>query len=198
VRYGRTVESPVPGDVPTRRVVRGLKNAPGRRISIAFITIRGQQAHRDRQKRSRAGVTLIEMLIVAMIISIIAGVSFPAMMSGLAGVRLSSASGSAASFLTAAMNRVERRELAAAIVIAPKENQIAVYTAASGDKPDKRLEMPQGIAIEGDEPRRYLLFPGGAFPRITLVLRNEKGARRSVRIDPATGVPDIRRVEEDK
>ncbi len=137
------------------------------------------------------------MMIVVMIISIIAGVSFPALTSGLAGVRLSSASGSAASFLTAAMNRVDRRELAAAIVITPKENHMEVYTAASGDKPDKTLQMPQGVTIEGDEPRRFLLQPGGAFPRITLILRNEKGSRRSVRIDPATGVPDIRRVEGD-
>jgi type II secretory pathway pseudopilin PulG len=137
------------------------------------------------------------MLIVVMIISIIAGVSFPALTSGLASVRLSSASGSAASFLTAAMNRVDRRELAAAIVVTPKENQMAVYTAASRDKPEQSLQMPQGVSIEGDEPRRFLLLPGGTFPRITLVLRNEKGSRRSIRIDPATGVPDIRRVEGD-
>src|SRR5580700_2628325 len=81
-----------------------------------------------------SGVTLIEMLIVVSIIGIIAGVSFTSMTAGLASVRLSSASGSAASFLTAAMNRVERRKLAAAIVITPKENQMAVYTAASGNK----------------------------------------------------------------
>jgi prepilin-type N-terminal cleavage/methylation domain-containing protein len=149
------------------------------------------------RKHSQAGVTLIEMLIVVMIIGIIAGVSFPALTAGLAGVRLSSASGSAASFLTAAMNRVERRELAAAVVITPKENLMEVYTAASGSKPDTTFRMPQGIAIEGDAPRRFLLQPGGTFPRITLVLRNEKGARRSVRIDPATGVPDIRRVDGD-
>jgi prepilin-type N-terminal cleavage/methylation domain-containing protein len=147
--------------------------------------------------QSQSGVTLIEMLIVAMIIGIIASVSFPALTAGLAGVRLSSASGSAASFLTSAMNTVERHELAAAIVITPKENRLEVYTADSGDKPDTTLRMPQGVAIEGDEPRRFLLQPGGTFPRITLVLRNEKGARRSVRIDPATGVPDIRRVDGD-
>jgi prepilin-type N-terminal cleavage/methylation domain-containing protein len=149
---------------------------------------------RSVNKPSQSGVTLIEMLIVMMIVSVIAGVSFPALTSGLSSVRLSSASGSAASFLTSAMNRVQRRELASAIVITPKENQIAVYTAASGDKPDTRLLMPKGVTIEGDEPRRFLLEPGGAFPRITLVLRNEKGARRSVRIDPATGVPEIRRI----
>jgi prepilin-type N-terminal cleavage/methylation domain-containing protein len=148
--------------------------------------------------RPQSGVTLIEMLIVVMIIALIAGITFPALAAGLASVRLNSASGSAASFLTAAMNRVERRETAAAVVIAPKEDELEVFTAASGEKPERTLRMPQGIFIEGEEPRRFLLQPGGAFPRVTLVLRNEKGARRSVRIDPATGVPDIRRVEAEK
>jgi prepilin-type N-terminal cleavage/methylation domain-containing protein len=144
--------------------------------------------------RRQAGVTLIELLIVVMIIAVIAGISFPSLTSGLSSVRLSSASGSAASFLTSAMNRVERTETPAAIVIAPKDNQLATYTAASGEKPEKILKMPQGVTIEGDEPRRYLLQPGGAFPRITLLLRSDKGSRRSIKIDPATGVPDIQRV----
>jgi len=140
---------------------------------------------------------MIEMLIVATIIAVIAGVSFPALTAGLASVRLSSASGSAASFLTSTLNRVERRELAAAILISPKDNVLAVYTAASGDKPERELRMPQGVTIEGDEPRRFLLMPGGTAPRMTLVLRNEKGARRSVQIDPTTGVPKVQRLEGD-
>ncbi len=62
------------------------------------------------KKTNQSGVTLIELLIVLMIIAVIAGVSFPALTSGLSSIRLSSASGSAASFLTSAMNRVDRRE----------------------------------------------------------------------------------------
>src|SRR5438105_6270770 len=77
---------------------------------------------------SRRGVTLLEMMIVVTIIAVIAGISFPALTSGLAGVRLASAAGSTASFLTSAMNTVERHEQAASIVISPKQNQIAVYT----------------------------------------------------------------------
>src|SRR5438309_6532149 len=95
----------------------------------------------------QSGVTLIEMLIVVAIIAVIAGVSFPSLTSGLASVRLSSASGSMASFLTTAMNRVDRREQAAAVVITPKENRVEVFTAASGPKPEKTLLMPQGISI---------------------------------------------------
>jgi hypothetical protein len=93
------------------------------------------------------------------------------------------------------MNRVERHEQAAAIVVSPKENLLAVYTSTSGDKPERRLQMPQGITIEGEDDRRFLLLPGGTVPRITVVLRNEKGSRRSVQVDPATGVPDVKREE---
>ncbi|MDP9170261.1 MAG: prepilin-type N-terminal cleavage/methylation domain-containing protein [Acidobacteriota bacterium] len=143
----------------------------------------------------RRGVTLIEMLIVVSIIAAIAGISFPALTAGLAGVRLASAAGSVASFLTSSMNNVDRREQAAAIVISPKENILAVYTAASKDQPQSKLEMPAGIVIEGDEPRRFFLFPGGSFPRISVILRSEKGGRRSIQIDPVTAVPKIQRVD---
>ncbi|MES1260601.1 MAG: prepilin-type N-terminal cleavage/methylation domain-containing protein [Acidobacteriota bacterium] len=144
--------------------------------------------------RRRAGVTLLEMLIVVSIIGAIVSVSFPSLTSGLAGIRLTSAAGSVASFLTTALNNVDRRELAAAIVISPRENTLSVFTAASGDKPAKKLDMPAGIAIEGEEPRRFLLFPGGACPRIVVILRNEKGSKRSIQIDPVTAVPKIERV----
>jgi len=45
---GGTLETPIQGDAPIWRVARGLKNAPDRRISIGFMTVRGPQAHRDR------------------------------------------------------------------------------------------------------------------------------------------------------
>ena len=146
-------------------------------------------------RRLQSGVTLIEMLVVVTIIAIIAGISFPALTAGLASIRLSSAAGSAASFLVAAMNRVDRREQPAAILISPKTSTLEVYTAASGDKPDRELRLPQGISIEGDESRRFVLMPGGTVPRMTLILRNDKGARRSVQVDPTTGVPKVQRVE---
>ncbi len=143
----------------------------------------------------RRGVTLLEMLIVVAIIATIAGISYPSLTAGLAGVRLASSAGSVASFLTSSMNFVDRREQPAAVLISPGENTLDMYTAASADKPKTRLTMPAGITIEGDEPRRFMLFPGGAFPRITVILRSEKGGRRSVQIDPVTAVPKIQRVE---
>jgi prepilin-type N-terminal cleavage/methylation domain-containing protein len=150
--------------------------------------------------QSQRGVTLLEMLIVVAIIGTVASIGFPALTSGLAGVRLSSASSDVASFLNSTMNTVERREQAAAIVISPKENRIDVFTAASDTKPARTYRPPNGIAFDGaldvDEPRRYMLFPGGAFPLISIVLHNEKGSRRSIKIDPVTAVPLVTRIED--
>jgi prepilin-type N-terminal cleavage/methylation domain-containing protein len=140
---------------------------------------------------NRQGVTLIEMLIVVAIIGVVLSISFPAMSAGLASIRLASASGSVASFLTSTMNQVERREQPEAIVVDPHDESLDIYTAASGDRPADKLTMPQGIAIEGDEPRRFVLYPGGAFPRITIVLKSETGGRKTIAIDPVTAVPHI-------
>jgi prepilin-type N-terminal cleavage/methylation domain-containing protein len=148
---------------------------------------------------SKRGVTLLEMMIVVTIIAIVAGVSVPSLTAGLDSLRLTTASGSAASFLTAAMNRVERREEPAAIVVTPAQNLLAVYTAKSGDTPVNRLDLPAGIHIDafpdGADSRRWLLFPGGTMPAVALVLHNDKGARRWIHIDPITAIPEIRREE---
>lgn len=146
-------------------------------------------------RRDRRGVTLVELLIAVAIIAVIVSISAPGLTTGLATVRLSSASGDAATFLTRAMNNVENHEQAAAVVISPADNAIETFTAASGEKPASELKMPQGISIEGDEPKRIVMYPGGAIPRISIVLRNEKGARRSIQIDPITEIPKIQRVE---
>ena len=147
------------------------------------------------KSKSQFGVTLIEMLVVIVIAAAVASVALPSVTTGLATVRLTSAASSVASFLSAAMNTVERREQPAEVLVAPKENLLAVYTAASGGKPAGKLDLPSGISIEGGDPRRFLLFPGGAPPRVTVVLRSQKGERRSIRIDPVTAVPQIERLE---
>lgn len=135
------------------------------------------------------------MLIVVSIIAAIVSVSFPSLTAGLAGIRLTSEAGSVASFLTSTLNTVERREQPAAIVISPAENALIVYTEASGDKPWKKLTLTNGIMLEPGDSRRFLVMPGGACPRIRVVLSNERGSKRSIRIDPITAVPKIERLQ---
>ncbi len=136
------------------------------------------------------GVTLIEMMIVVTIIGIMAGISLPLLTSGLDTLRLSQAADLVASFLNSAMNRVERRHHIIEITISPKENALALHSTEPGFT--RKLELPSGIKLSGDE-RRIVLYPGGAFPRMGVELGTEKGSRRIVRMDPTTGVPQIER-----
>jgi prepilin-type N-terminal cleavage/methylation domain-containing protein len=147
----------------------------------------------------RRGVTLIEMLIVVMIIGLIAAVSFPAVSSGLDNLRLASASNSIVAFLNAGLNRADRRQEAVEVAISTRDSTVTLTSASLS----RKLEMPSGVTIEQvlprlpeevDRPRLFLLFPGGAVPRIGIGIVNQRGVRRIVRVNPMTGVPEIERI----
>jgi prepilin-type N-terminal cleavage/methylation domain-containing protein len=149
------------------------------------------------------GVTLIEMVVVVGIVGLIAAVSFPSAAAGIDSVRLSSASGSIAGFLNAAVNRAERRQVPIEVAISVKENRLALYSNEPGYT--RELKMPDGIAIEGvlvgkggadsrdseNGPYRLLLVPGAATPGIGIQIANKHGSRRIVRLDPMTGFPRV-------
>jgi len=44
-----------------------------------------------------------------------------------------------------------------------------------------------------DAPRRFLFLPGGAPPRVGIEIADKRGARRTVRLDPITGIARIDR-----
>lgn len=156
--------------------------------------------------RSRAsltlGVTLVEMLIVVAIIGLIASISFPSVASGLESLRLTQATDSIVGFLNGALNRAERRQQAIEVAVSVQDN--ALFLASSEPGFSRKLEMPDGVKIvavwpklleEDNQPRRFLLLPGSTVPRLGVEIVNRKGARRIVRVNPITGVPDIERVE---
>src|SRR5712691_9088872 len=90
------------------------------------------------------GVTLVEMLIVVAIIGLIAGISFPAVSSGIDSMRLNAASDSLVSFLNGALNRAERRQQVVEISISTEDNSVSLSS------PDlaRKLEMPTGVTIK--------------------------------------------------
>jgi prepilin-type N-terminal cleavage/methylation domain-containing protein len=146
----------------------------------------------------RAGVTLVELVVTVGIIAIVVAIISPSMSAGLDSVRMATATDNVATFLNAAVNRVERRQQAVAVVISAKENKLSVYSAEPGFT--RELDMPQGIRIEGvlpvepNEPeggRQILLLPGGAVPGIGVQLVNTHNNRRVVRLDPMTGFPRV-------
>jgi prepilin-type N-terminal cleavage/methylation domain-containing protein len=146
----------------------------------------------------RRGVTLIEMLIVVSLIGLLVAVTYPAVSAGIDSLRIRSASDSIAAFLNAALNLAERRRQVIEVEISPAEHALRMRSA----DPEflRTLELPEGIEIrkvlpelpdEAARPRRFLIYPGGTVPQLGVELENRRGARRTVRVDPITGVPQV-------
>ena len=155
------------------------------------------------KRRGQRGVTLIEMMMVVLIISLMAGVSFPAISSGVDSLRLRGAGEEAAAMLTAAMNRAERRRVAVEIAVLPLDNVMVLTSVEPGFlrrfQPGSDVTiatvLPRMPMMDPRAPRRFLVYPGGATPRVGLILANRRGTRRLVQLDPITGVALSRTLE---
>jgi hypothetical protein len=150
------------------------------------------------RRHTAAGVTLIEMMIVAGLIALIAGIAFPAFTSGLDSLRLNQATNGLADFFNDALNRTNRRQEVVEIAISKDQNTLVMHSAEPGF--ERKYKLPQGISIleilpplpqPEDAPRRFLLLPGGAIPRAGVEMVNQRKVHRIVYIDPITGVPRI-------
>jgi prepilin-type N-terminal cleavage/methylation domain-containing protein len=150
----------------------------------------------------RRGVTLMEMMVVLAIISLIVGLSFPSTIAGMENIRLAAGARSVASFMNVAANRAERRQQAIELTVSVKENAVTMRSPDAAFV--KTLDLPRGITIRAvwpalleptDEPRQFMLQPGGVPPRIGIEIANQRGARRIVRLNPITGVTEIEQPE---
>jgi len=147
---------------------------------------------------------LIELLIVMTIVALLAGLTYPSAVAGLDGLRLRSAASQVASFLNTAMDRAERRQQVVELRISPAENALGARSADSSFA--LAMSLPDSIAIRSiepavvnpdspGEPRRLLLYPGGALPRIALELVTKDGRKRRVAVDPVTALPSSQTAE---
>ncbi len=139
-------------------------------------------------------------MMVVGLVGLLVGLTFPSLSSGIDALRIAGASDSIASFLNGALNRADRRQEVMEIEVSLSANTLRMRSARPGF--EQTLEMPEGIEILGvlppipappETPRRFLVFPGGAAPRIGIEIENRRGDRRVVRVDPMTGVPQIER-----
>jgi prepilin-type N-terminal cleavage/methylation domain-containing protein len=147
-----------------------------------------------------AGVTLIEMLVVVALISLMVGISYPALTSGIESLRLNAATNGVVSFLDYGLSRAERRQQMVEITISKADNSLEMRSSEPGFY--RKLEMPEGVSIvqvlpplsENADPdlrRNFLLYPGGTVPPLGLQLINRRNVQRVVRVDPITGVPRV-------
>jgi prepilin-type N-terminal cleavage/methylation domain-containing protein len=153
--------------------------------------------------RPTNGITLVELLVVVAIISLMVGISFPAITSGIDSLRLNAATNGVVSFFNTGLNRAERRQQVVAITISKTENEITMRSTEPGFV--RKLDIPQGVTItrifpelpdNPDAPRSFLLYPGGTVPRFGVQLMNRRNVERIVRVDPITGVPRVERVDQ--
>jgi prepilin-type N-terminal cleavage/methylation domain-containing protein len=149
-------------------------------------------------RRTRAGITLLEVLLVMAILALMAGITYPSVSSGLDAIRIRTAADSTASFLTSCMARVERRQHP--IEITFFLNSRKMEARGNGPAVLESVELPDGVSIVGtvpplmlapEAPRSILLLPGAPFPAMGIEVANRRGARRLIRIDPAAGVPVV-------
>ncbi len=149
---------------------------------------------------ARKGITILEMMVVVAIISLMVGLMFPSITSGLDGIKLNTASDDVSSFLNGAMERANRRNTPVEVTFLTAENAIVLRSTEAGF--ERRLDLPQGVTLEkilpdnianSGLPRVILIYPGGTVPRIGVQIATSQGRRRIIRIDPITGTPIVER-----
>jgi type II secretory pathway pseudopilin PulG len=136
------------------------------------------------------------MLIVTTLIALLAGIAYPTAASGIEAVRLRSTADSVVNLLNAAIDHAERRQQLVEVWIAPKDNVLIARSPDQGFA--RRLEIPEPFRITAvrpaaevapDEPRRFLMYPGGTIPRIGVEITGSNGRKREVSVDALTGMP---------
>jgi len=153
-------------------------------------------------RTNSAGVTLIEMVVVVALISLMVGISFPAITSGIDSLRLNGATNGVVSFLDSGLSRAERRQQVIEITISKADNSIEMRSSDPGFY--RKMQLPEGVSIvevlprlaEPSASRNFLLYPGGTVPPLGLQLINRRNVQRVVRVDPITGVPHVEAPEQ--
>ncbi|MGI8744581.1 MAG: pilus assembly FimT family protein [Bryobacteraceae bacterium] len=143
----------------------------------------------------QSGVTLIELLVVLTIASLIVGISFPSVTSGLDTLRLNGTANDIVGFMNTGLSRAERRQQVVEVTISRPENTLWMRSSDAGFT--RKLVMPEGVTItkilpelpeETEAPRVFMLYPGGTVPPFGVVLINRRHVERLVQVDPMTGV----------
>jgi prepilin-type N-terminal cleavage/methylation domain-containing protein len=152
-----------------------------------------------------SGVTLIEILVVVVLISLMIGISYPALTSGIDSLRLNAATNGVVSFLDYGLSRAERRQQMVEVRISKAENSVEMRSSEPGFY--RKLELPEGVSIvrvfpdlpenrDRDAKRDFVLYPGGTVPALGFQLINRRNVQRVVRVDPITGVPHVEAPEQ--
>ena len=136
------------------------------------------------------------------LIALVTGISYPSAAASVESLRMRSVSDTVVSFLNTSIDRASRRQQVIEVWISPKDN---LLIARSPDLEfSRRLDLPDGYRIiavlpaaevNPDEPRRFLMYPGGTVPRIGIEIANRAGNKRMVTVDPFTELTRAEKVQ---
>ena len=139
--------------------------------------------------RTRAGVTLIEMLVVMTLVGLAASIAYPTVAGGLSGIRLRGAVEQAQAFFLQAKQYADRRQEVVQITIDPRGNRLRALAESGGWV--EALEFEDGVAVAGlEEAHSVILFPGSPAPAFALMLEAGEGERLGFRMNFLTGLPE--------
>jgi prepilin-type N-terminal cleavage/methylation domain-containing protein len=161
-----------------------------------MATLSAGAASSATRRRSQRGVTLIELLIVMTLIALLVGIAYPSAASGIDAIRLRSTADNVVNFLNAAIDHAERRQQLVEVWISPKDNLLIARSPDLGFA--RRFQLPEPFHITAirpvaevspDDPRRFLMYPGGTVPRLGIEITGNDGKKREIIVDPLTGMP---------
>ncbi len=134
------------------------------------------------------------------LIALLAAVTYPTASAGLDSLRLRTTAERVVSLLNAALDRADRVQQVIEIRISPEDNAISARSSDLSLNRTLAIPVPVHIASAGPElpngaienaltggQRRYLLYPGGTPPRISIELETAEGRKRRIYVDPLTG-----------
>lgn len=149
-----------------------------------------------RRLSPQRGITLLELMIVLMVVSLMVGITYPSVSAGIDSLKLRAEADRAAALLTQAITRVERTQAPLELLADRAAGRIAVRDLHGRFSREQKLDAELKIAEilpplpgAGEETSRIVLLgPGEPFPAVGLVFANSRGQRRLVRIDPLTAM----------
>jgi prepilin-type N-terminal cleavage/methylation domain-containing protein len=163
-----------------------------------------EQSYVQKHIHQQRGVTLIELMVVVALISLMVGISFPTITSGIDSLRLNAATNGVVSFLNSGLDRAERRQQMVEITVSKSASSLEMRSSEKAF--ERKLALPDGVSIthvlpepEDGDPnalRTFILYPGGTVPGFGIELINRRKVQRIVRVDPITGVPHVERPEQ--
>ena len=149
-----------------------------------------------RSLKDSRGVTLVELLVVAVLASILLALVFPSIRAGMGTLELRSSAQHLAAAAKFARDQAIFRQRPFELEVNGAAGAITVFDSEGGSR---RFELPGGVRVGSIRPaeagpesrtRSFLFLPDGRSVAFEVVLEN--GRRRiKVAADPLTGFPKI-------